>query len=31
MKHFRDLLNVQTDSKDITDNNYTTHNHNIPD
>jgi hypothetical protein len=30
MEHFIELLNVQTDSEDITENNYPTKNCNIP-
>jgi hypothetical protein len=31
MEHFIELLNVQTDSEDITEHNYTTENSNVPD
>jgi hypothetical protein len=31
VEHFMELLNVQTDSEDITEKNYTTDNSNIPD
>jgi hypothetical protein len=31
MVHFMELLNRQTDSEDITENNYTTENSNVPD
>jgi hypothetical protein len=31
MEHCMELLNVQTESEDITENNYTTENSNIPD
>jgi hypothetical protein len=30
MEHCMELLNVQTDSEDISENNYTTDNSNVP-
>jgi hypothetical protein len=30
MEHFTELLNVQNDRGDITENNYTTENSNVP-
>jgi hypothetical protein len=31
MEHFMELLNIQADREDITENKYTTENSNIPD
>jgi hypothetical protein len=31
MEHLMELLNIQTDSEDITENNYTTDINNVPD